>query len=88
MPERSKISAIEEVSELKKLLQKESLLRRAAEEEVNSLKSQLAQSKRSEASGNSEIIKLRKMLEDEACQKEKLEGEIAILHSQLLQISI
>ncbi|KAF5478399.1 hypothetical protein F2P56_004960 [Juglans regia] len=85
--ESSKISAIEEVSELKKLLQKESLLRKAAEEEVNSLKSQLAQWKRSEASGNSEIIKLRKMLEDEARQKEKLEGEIAILHSQLLQIS-
>ncbi|KAG6636940.1 kinesin-like protein KIN-UA isoform X1 [Carya illinoinensis] len=85
--ESSKISAVEEVSELKKLLQKESLLRKAAEEEVNSLKSQLAQWKRSEASGNSEIIKLRKMLEDEALQKEKLEGEIAILHSQLLQIS-
>ncbi|KAG7956797.1 hypothetical protein I3843_11G141400 [Carya illinoinensis] len=85
--ESSKISAVEEVPELKKLLQKESLLRKAAEEEVNSLKSQLAQWKRSEASGSSEIIKLRKMLEDEALQKEKLEGEIAILHSQLLQIS-
>ncbi|KAF5460779.1 hypothetical protein F2P56_020621 [Juglans regia] len=81
------ISTIKEVSELKKLLQKESLLRKAAEEEVNSLKSQLAQWKMSETSENSKISKLREMLEDEARQKEKLEGEIAILHSQLLQIS-
>jgi hypothetical protein len=44
----SKVSAVEEVAELKKVLQKESLLRKAAEEEVNSLKSQLAQCKRSE----------------------------------------
>lgn len=42
------ISTIKEVAELKKLLQKESLLRKAAEEEVNSLKSQVAQWKRSE----------------------------------------
>ncbi|KAE8055178.1 hypothetical protein FH972_012039 [Carpinus fangiana] len=85
--ESSKVSAVEEVAELKKVLQKESLLRKAAEEEVNSLKSQLAQCRRSEASGNSDILKLRKMLEDEARQKEKLEGEIAILHGQLLQLS-
>jgi hypothetical protein len=44
----SKVSAVEEVAELKKVLQKESLLRKAAEEEVNSLKSQLAQCRRSE----------------------------------------
>ena len=44
----SKLSAVEEVAELKKLLQKESLLRKAAEEEVNNLKSQIAQWKRSE----------------------------------------
>ncbi|KAK7822062.1 kinesin-like protein kin-ua [Quercus suber] len=85
--ESSKVSAAEEVAELKKLLQKENLLRKTAEEEVNNLKSQIAQWKRSEASGNSEILKLRKMLEDEASQKEKLEGEIAILQSQLLQLS-
>ncbi|GMY30131.1 kinesin-like protein KIN-UA [Fagus crenata] len=83
----SKLSAVEEVAELKKLLQKESLLRKAAEEEVNNLKSQIAQWKRSEASGNSEILKLRKILADEASQKEKLEGEIGILQSQLLQLS-
>lgn len=44
----SRISAVEEVAELKKLLKKESVLRKAAEEEVNSLKSQLVQWKRSE----------------------------------------
>ncbi|KAG6685225.1 hypothetical protein I3842_12G101300 [Carya illinoinensis] len=81
------ISTIKEVAELKKLLQKESLLRKAAEEEVNSLKSQVAQWKRSETSENLKILKLREMLEDEARQKEKLEAEIAILHGQLLQIS-
>ncbi|KAK4545387.1 hypothetical protein RGQ29_032952 [Quercus rubra] len=85
--ESSKVSAAEEVAELKKLLQQENLLRKTAEEEVNNLKSQIAQWKRSEASGNSEILKLRKMLEDEASQKERLEGEIAILQSQLLQLS-
>ncbi|XP_002509638.2 kinesin-like protein KIN-UA isoform X1 [Ricinus communis] len=77
----------EEIAEIKKLLQKETVLRKGAQEEVNNLKSQLAQSKRSEASGNSEILKLRKMLEDEAFQKEKLEGEIALLQTQLLQLS-
>lgn len=44
----SRISAVEEVAELKKLLKKESVLRKAAEEEVNNLKSQLLQWKRSE----------------------------------------
>ncbi|XP_050228267.1 kinesin-like protein KIN-UA [Mercurialis annua] len=77
----------EEVAELKKLLQKETALRKAAEEEVSNLKNQLAQSKKSEALSNSEILKLRKMLEDEARQKEKLEGEIGTLQSQLLQLS-
>ncbi|KAK6935274.1 Kinesin motor domain [Dillenia turbinata] len=78
---------IEELAEVKKLLQTEALLRKAAEEEVNNLKSELSQSKRSEAAGNAEIIELRKMLEDEACQKEKLEKEIALLQSQLFQLS-
>ncbi|BBH03230.1 armadillo repeat kinesin 3 [Prunus dulcis] len=78
---------VEEIDDLKKLLQKETLLRKAAEEEVQNLKIQLTQWKRSEAAGNSEILKLRKMLEDEEHQKDKLEGEIATLHSQLLQLS-
>ncbi|XP_040367655.1 kinesin-like protein KIN-UA isoform X1 [Rosa chinensis] len=78
---------VEEINDLRKLLQRETSLRKAAEEETSNLKSQLTQWKRSEAAGNSEILKLRKMLEDEAHQKEKLEGEIATLHSQLLQLS-
>ncbi|KAG2677491.1 hypothetical protein I3760_12G100000 [Carya illinoinensis] len=63
------ISTIKEVAELKKLLQKESLLRKAAEEEVNSLKSQVAQWKRSETSENLKILKLREMLEDETIHR-------------------
>ncbi|PNT45072.1 hypothetical protein POPTR_003G117000v4 [Populus trichocarpa] len=85
--EDSRVANMEELSEMKKKLQKETLLRKAAEEEVNKLKSQLAELKKSEALAKSDMSKLQKMLEDEACQKEKLEGEIAILHSQLLQIS-
>ncbi|XP_058104679.1 kinesin-like protein KIN-UB isoform X1 [Magnolia sinica] len=80
-------SLSEEIAELNQLLQNEIRLRKAAEEEVSNLKSQLVQWKRSEAAGNAEILKLRKMLEDEACQKEKLEEEITILRSQLLQLS-
>ncbi|KAH8513554.1 hypothetical protein H0E87_006716 [Populus deltoides] len=85
--EDSRVANMEELCEMKKKLQKETLLRKAAEEEVNKLKSQLAELKKSEALAKSDMSKLQKMLEDEACQKEKLEGEIAILHSQLLQIS-
>lgn len=80
-------SASVEIAGAKKLLQNESLLRKAAEEEVNNFRNQLVQLKRSEAAANSEILKLRKMLEDEAHQREKLEEEIAILQSQLLQLS-
>uniref|UniRef100_A0A6N2JZQ8 Kinesin-like protein n=1 Tax=Salix viminalis TaxID=40686 RepID=A0A6N2JZQ8_SALVM len=85
--EDSRVANMEELSEMKTKLQKETLLRKAAEEEVNKLKSQLAELEKSEASAKSDISKLQKKLEDEACQKEKLEGEIAILQSQLLQIS-
>ncbi|KAF8380413.1 hypothetical protein HHK36_027899 [Tetracentron sinense] len=81
------VSVSAEVAEVKKLLQNETQLRKVAEEEVNSLKSQLVQWKRSEAAGNAEVLKLRKVLEDEAHQKEKLEEEITILRSQLLQMS-
>ncbi|KAG6782698.1 hypothetical protein POTOM_012111 [Populus tomentosa] len=95
--EDSRVANMEELSEMKKKLQKETLLRKAAEEEVNKLKSQLAELKKLgsqitiplmyKASAKSDISKLQKMLEDEACQKEKLEGEITVLQSQLLQIS-
>lgn len=80
--------AAQEVADLKKVLQKETLSRKAAEEEVNNLKIQATELKKSEASGKSEILKLNKKFEDEARQKEKLQGEIAILQSQLLQLSI
>lgn len=81
------VPSAEDVAEIRKLLQDETHLRRAAEEELNNLKSQLALSKRCEATANSEILKLQKMLEDEAHQREKLEREIAMLQSQLLQLS-
>ncbi|RDX70870.1 Kinesin-like protein KIN-UA, partial [Mucuna pruriens] len=82
-----KVSA-EELADLKKMLQKETHLRKTAEGEVNNLKILVAELKKSEASGKSEILKLHKMLEDKERQKEKLEGEIAILQSQLLQLSL
>lgn len=85
---RSIAPALEEVSELKKTVQKEAQLKMAAEEEVNRLKLQLAEFKRVEVSGNSEIMRLHKMLESETQQKEKLEEEIATLHTQLLQLSL
>ncbi|KAF9616931.1 hypothetical protein IFM89_033001 [Coptis chinensis] len=83
----SVVSTIKEVVELKQALQLEINLRKAAEEEVISLRSQLVQWKRSEANGNAEILKLRKMLEDEEHQNEKLEAEITDLKRQLLQLS-
>ncbi|KAI7988859.1 Kinesin-like protein KIN-UA [Camellia lanceoleosa] len=81
------VSCVEEVTEVKRLLQDETLLRKSAEEEVNNLRNQIIQWKRTEAAGNSEISKLCKLLENEAHQKQKLEEEIAVLQSQLLQIS-
>lgn len=42
------MSADKEVAELKKLVKKEIVLRKAAEEEVNNLRNQVAQLKRSE----------------------------------------
>ncbi|KAK4740832.1 hypothetical protein SAY87_024420 [Trapa incisa] len=80
-------SALQEVANLKKLLERETSLRKAAEEEISVLRSQLSQSTISEASRNNEILNLRNMLEDESRQKEKLEGEIAVLQSHLLQLS-
>ncbi|KAI5655612.1 hypothetical protein M9H77_32799 [Catharanthus roseus] len=76
-----------EINELKKLLQNETHLRKTAEEEISSLRNQLAQWKRLEATKNSEILRLRKMLEDESNGKKKYEKEIAVLQSQLFQLS-
>ncbi|XP_068650134.1 kinesin-like protein KIN-UB isoform X3 [Aristolochia californica] len=64
-----------EIAELRELLENEVRMRKAAEEEVSNLKSQMAQWKRSE------------MFEDEDRQKQKLEEEITLLRSQLLQLS-
>ncbi|GJT89280.1 kinesin-like protein KIN-UA [Tanacetum coccineum] len=76
-----------ELIEVKKKLHNETLLRKAAEEEVKNLQNQVLQWKRSEAAVNAEMLKLRKMLEDEVHQREKREEEISMLQNQLLQIS-
>ncbi|KAL8101239.1 hypothetical protein AgCh_033204 [Apium graveolens] len=83
----SVISASEQVTEVKLLLEKEASLRKHAEEELSNLRYQLMQRERSEEAGSLEILKLRKTLEAETRKKEKLEEEIAILQSQLLQLS-
>ncbi|XP_075522869.1 kinesin-like protein KIN-UB isoform X2 [Primulina tabacum] len=81
------LSASEEVVQIKKKLQNETLLRKDAEAETDRLKSESTHWKKTEAARNAELVKLRKMLEDQACQKEKLEDELSLLQSQLLQIS-
>ncbi|KAF9668850.1 hypothetical protein SADUNF_Sadunf14G0046200 [Salix dunnii] len=80
-------SVAEEVSELRKLLQNETQLRKAAEDELNKLKSQFEQFMQPGAGGDAEIIRLHKILEDEAYKKKSLEEEVAILQSQLLQLT-
>ncbi|KAJ7007535.1 hypothetical protein NC653_006545 [Populus alba x Populus x berolinensis] len=77
----------EEVSDLRKLLQNEIQLRKAAEDEINKLKGQFEQFMQPGAGGDTEIIRLHKILEDEACKKRKLEEEVVILQSQLLQLT-
>ncbi|XAR70393.1 Plus-end-directed kinesin ATPase [Bertholletia excelsa] len=64
------VSYVEEVTELKRLLQDETLLRKSMEEEVNNLRNQLMHSKRAEAVATLEISKLQKLLEDEASETE------------------
>ncbi|KAL2902237.1 Kinesin-like protein KIN-UA [Bienertia sinuspersici] len=81
------VLAAEEVVELKKLLENETTLKKAAEVEAANLKNELSQSKMQEAAANSEILKLHQMLRDEADQRAKLEREIAMLQGQLLQLS-
>ncbi|KAF7844749.1 kinesin-like protein KIN-UB [Senna tora] len=78
-------SSADEVAEIKRLLENEINRRKAAEEEVEYLKSQLGKYSQTEAGGDAEILNLRNILEDEARQKKKLEEEIIILRSQLLQ---
>ncbi|XP_057807424.1 kinesin-like protein KIN-UB [Salvia miltiorrhiza] len=79
----------EEVAELKKLLQDEVCLRKAAEDEIHNLKSQLFRfSKLELAGGNSDSFNLQQVLEEESCQKKKLEEEVRVLRSQLAQMSI
>ncbi|XP_057523787.1 kinesin-like protein KIN-UA [Amaranthus tricolor] len=76
-----------EVADLRRLIQNETNLRKASEEEAANLRVQLMQSKKREAAANSEILKLEQMLKDEVNQREKLEREIAMLQAQLLQLS-
>ncbi|KAJ6879227.1 hypothetical protein NC652_032718 [Populus alba x Populus x berolinensis] len=80
-------SVSEEVSELRKLLQNEIQLRKAAEDDLYKLKSQFEQFMQPGAGGDTEIIRLHKILEDEAYKKKSLEEEVAILQSQLLQLT-
>ncbi|KAG4922323.1 hypothetical protein JHK86_051136 [Glycine max] len=80
-------SSSDDVAEVKMLLETERNRRKAAEEEVEHLKSQLGKHTQAEAGGDVEIIKLRNLLEDEANQKKRLEEEIILLRSQLLQLN-
>ncbi|KAH1199607.1 Kinesin-like protein KIN-UB [Glycine max] len=80
-------SSTDDVAEVKMLLETERNRRKAAEEEVEHLKSQLGKHTQAEAGGDVEIIKLRNLLEDEANQKKRLEEEIILLRSQLLQLN-
>ncbi|KAA3475346.1 armadillo repeat-containing kinesin-like protein 2 isoform X1 [Gossypium australe] len=77
----------EDIAEVKKLLEKETHMRKEAEKEVNKLKSQLGQHMDAGAGGDAEILKLQIALEDEVHQKKKLEEEIIILRSQMLQLT-
>ncbi|CAL0324554.1 unnamed protein product [Lupinus luteus] len=81
------LSSVDEVAEVKRLVENESKRRKAAEEEVENLKSQLGKYTQAEEGGDEEIIKFCNILEDEANQKKKLEEEIIILRSQLLQLN-
>ncbi|XP_042065960.1 kinesin-like protein KIN-UB [Salvia splendens] len=77
----------EEVVELKRLLQDEVCLRKAAEDETHNLKSQLFRFSKMELAGGSSDG-LQQVLEEESYQKKKLEEEVRVLRSQLAQISI
>ncbi|KAL0428997.1 UNVERIFIED_CONTAM: Kinesin-like protein KIN-UB [Sesamum radiatum] len=79
----------EEVAELKTMLQNETRLRKAAEEEIQKLKTQLLKfSKMELAGGSTDDLSLPEVLEEESRQKKKLEEEVRVLRSQLAQLSI
>lgn len=78
---------VEELAQVKWLLQKEIQMREHAEEEVKILKSQIIPSVNTEMLENDEVVKLTKKLEDEVKQRSKLEEEIRSLKHQLLQLS-
>ncbi|KAK9035945.1 hypothetical protein V6N11_077967 [Hibiscus sabdariffa] len=80
-------SNAEDIAEVKKLLEKETHMRKEAEKEVIKLKSQLGQGTEAGAGVDAEILKLQIALEDEVLQKRKLEEEIVILRSQMLQLT-
>ncbi|KAL4362200.1 hypothetical protein GQ457_04G032320 [Hibiscus cannabinus] len=80
-------SNAKDIAEVKKLLEKETHMRKEAEKEVIKLKSQLGQGTEAGAGVDAEILKLQIALEDEVLQKRKLEEEIVILRSQMLQLT-
>ncbi|KAK4804278.1 hypothetical protein SAY86_004095 [Trapa natans] len=81
-------SVSSEVSELRMLLNNEIARRKAAEDEINLLESQLAQYRHPEADGDTAIFRLQKNLEEEIRQKKKYEEEVLVLRSQLVQMNI
>lgn len=81
------LSAAEEV-EVKKLLENEVNLRKAAEQEVGRLRHQLELYRQPNEGEKSDTLKLTKDLEYEVLQKKKLEEEALILRSQLMQLTI
>ncbi|KAG8391689.1 hypothetical protein BUALT_Bualt01G0213400 [Buddleja alternifolia] len=79
----------EDVAELEKLLQNETCLRKAAEEEIHNLKDQLLKLSKAELlGGNADGFSLHEVLEEEIRQKNKLEEEVRVLRSQLEQLSM
>ncbi|EYU32005.1 hypothetical protein ABFS82_02G152400 [Erythranthe guttata] len=78
----------EEAAELKRLLQNEIRLRKAAEEENHFLKNQLLKFSKELESGNANGFSIQEVLEEEGLQKKKLEEEVRVLRSQLAQQSI
>lgn len=85
--ERQVSADSDELRKVQKLLENETQLRRAAEDEINYLRKQITKFTRSEAGDMDDIVNLRRLLEVESRQKEKLEEEVMILQSQLSQLT-
>ncbi|GAB2224197.1 hypothetical protein Droror1_Dr00004948 [Drosera rotundifolia] len=81
------VSDSEELAKVEKLLENESNLRKAAEQEFNYLKAQMVLLTSTGAGGNTELLQLHKMLEDETIEKRKLQEEVSTLQGQLLQLT-